>query len=105
MRAHHQAEPKCAPDCSDCSQLNVSPCPVRHETDASRRVVRPVQHPAHPGPFAAAVGMIGCAQGRFDAANASFTTTNPLGDPTLGTVASLDIYDLVHMAWITGESL
>ena len=42
-------------------------------------------------------------QGLFEAVNATFTSTNPLGDPSLSTVASVDVWNMTHMAYLTGE--
>lgn len=35
-------------------------------------------------------------QGTFSALNASFTSTNPLGDPSISALKTVDIHDLVH---------
>ncbi|KAG2425980.1 hypothetical protein HXX76_013351 [Chlamydomonas incerta] len=41
-------------------------------------------------------------QGTFSGINATFVARNPLNDPTLSSIASLDLYDMTHLAWITG---
>lgn len=41
-------------------------------------------------------------QGTFTAVNASFTSTNPLGDPTLAALQSVEFHDLVHSVLLLG---
>jgi large repetitive protein len=38
-------------------------------------------------------------QGRFASVDASFTTNNPFGDPTLSSIAAVSIHDLVHVVF------
>ncbi|KAG2486137.1 hypothetical protein HYH03_015230 [Edaphochlamys debaryana] len=60
-----------------------------------------------PGALEAVVGDIGpgsSALGTFSGIDASFTSRNPLNDPTLSSVVNVSISDLTHMAWITGPA-
>ncbi|KAG2435038.1 hypothetical protein HYH02_012035 [Chlamydomonas schloesseri] len=43
-------------------------------------------------------------QGTFSGINATFVARNPLNDPTLSSIASLDLYDMTHLTWITGAA-
>ncbi|KAG2492959.1 hypothetical protein HYH03_008867 [Edaphochlamys debaryana] len=47
-------------------------------------------------------GITASLQGTFQSVNASFTSLNPLNDPTLSSVVRVDVWDLVHMAWMEG---
>ena len=42
-------------------------------------------------------------QGTLHGIDANFTSTNPLGDPTLTTIADLTLQDLVHVVYLTGK--
>jgi hypothetical protein len=42
-------------------------------------------------------------QGTFSGINATFVSKNPLNDPTLSSIASLTLYDLLHMVYLTGQ--
>ncbi|KAG2427087.1 hypothetical protein HXX76_012598 [Chlamydomonas incerta] len=39
-------------------------------------------------------------QGTFSAINATYTSRNPLNDPSLSSVASLDIFDMLHLVYL-----
>lgn len=43
-------------------------------------------------------------QGTFTAVNASFTSTNPLGDPSLSALQSVEFHDLVHAVQLLGPA-
>ena len=44
-------------------------------------------------------------QGTLQGVNASFTAINPLGDPSLSTIALLTLYDLIHTVYLTGGGI
>ena len=44
-------------------------------------------------------------QGNLFGVNATFTATNPLGDPSLTSIASLTLYQLTHTVYLTGAQL
>ena len=43
-------------------------------------------------------------QGTLYGVNASFTATNPLGDPSLSSITSLTLYELIHTVYLTGAT-
>ena len=44
-------------------------------------------------------------QGTFHAVNASFSSTNPLNDPSISSIAAVTVNDLEHVVFLTGQAM